>query len=422
MTHDRPRHVAVFVHRYPPALGGAESYCRRLCDYLAAHGDRVTVFTTTALELKDFRYPSPRPTEKDEPEANPRVRRFRPVTFPFRRYILKAVSLVPHRPWQAAAQPSGPVCPDMAVAAAEFDGPLDAVHALAFPYSFPILGGLRLARRRGVPFFLTPFLHLGDPLGPRDRTRRQYARPHLKWLLRHADGVFVQTPTEFRAVVGIGVPEERVILQGLGVDQAECTGGDRAGTRRSWGIAAEEFVVGHLANASVEKGTVDLLKATAAENLRVVLAGPAMPNFERFWEGYGRKDLVMRLGAVDEARKRDFYAGIDAFALPSRTDSFGLVLLEAWANAKPIVAYCAGGPADLVRDGVDGWLVPCGDGAALGERLRMLGGDADMRARFGAAGRMRVPTEFAWGPKLELVRAAMRGDKTDTDDTDQDKG
>ena len=396
-----PRHIAQFAHRYPPALGGAESYCRRLCDYHASQGDRVTVFTTTAVELNEFWKLTPRPPLNGEPGGNPAIRRFRPVTFPLRRYVLKALSLVPVRPWQAALQASNPLCPDMAVAATRFDGPLDAVHAMAFPYSFPILCALRLARRRRVPFFLTPFLHLGDPLDPRDRTRRQYTRPHLRWLLKQADGIFVQTPTERRAVLDMGIAEDRVILQGLGVDPPECTGGDRAAARAAWGIAAGEFVVGHLANASVEKGTVDLLTAAASAQVRVVLAGPAMPNFERFWPGFERKDLVTRLGPVSDSQKRDFYAGIDAFALPSRTDSFGLVLLEAWANAKPVLAYRAGGPADLIRDGIDGWLVRCGDVAALAERLR------PCPASMGAAGLARVPVEFAWEPKLRLVREAM---------------
>jgi len=409
MDRERPLHVAQFVHRYPPALGGAEAYCERLCGYLVGCGDRVTVFTTTALELNDFQFRSEVMIPTDEDSGSQRIRRFRPMTFPLRRYILKSLSLIPHRPWQAATQPSGPVCPDLATAAASFDEPLDAVHAMAFPYTFPIVCAYRLARRRGVPFFLTPFLHLGDPLDPRDRTRRQYTRPHLRWLLRRADGVFVQTPSEHRAVVKLGLPENRVHLQGLGVDAAECTGGDREKARAAWGFAPEEVAIGHLANASIEKGTVDLLTAVARENLRVVLAGPAMPNFERFWQTFPRKDLVTRLGPLGDSQKRDFYAGIDAFALPSRTDSFGLVLLEAWAAAKPVIAYRAGGPADLVRQGADGWLVPCGDVAALALALSECGRDGGRRASFGANGRARIAAEFAWEPKLAMVRLVMWG-------------
>ena len=84
---------------------------------------------------------------------------------------------------------------DSDVARAFALGRLDAVHAAAFPYSYPIVCGLRLARRRGVPFLLTPFLHLGDPADPRDRTRRQYTAPHLRWLLRQAYSPITWAPS-----------------------------------------------------------------------------------------------------------------------------------------------------------------------------------------------------------------------------------
>ena len=58
---------------------------------------------------------------------------------------------------------------------------------------------------------------------------------------------------------------------------------------------------------------------------------------------------MRRLGPLTDAEKRDFFAGIDLFALPSRSDSFGLVLLEAWANGVANVAYRAGGVADVIQ-------------------------------------------------------------------------
>ena len=47
-------HVAHFIQRYPPALGGSEAYFARLGDYLDANGDDVTVWTTTAVNLSEF--------------------------------------------------------------------------------------------------------------------------------------------------------------------------------------------------------------------------------------------------------------------------------------------------------------------------------------------------------------------------------
>jgi glycosyltransferase involved in cell wall biosynthesis len=339
------------------------------------------------------------------------VNRFPPLTFPLGRYILKALSLLPVRPWQLLTSPSNPVMPGMWRDAGRYAGPLDAVHATAFPYGFPLVCGLRLARRRKVPFLLTPFLHLGDPTDPHDRTRRQYTSPALVWLLTQADRVFVQTPSEFELAASLGVKRERLMLQGLGVEASECTGGNRHAARAAWGVG-DAFVVGHLANNSVEKGTVDLVTALGSprdegECVRVVLAGPAMPNFLHFWQSFPHQSSVTRLGVLTDSQKRDFFAGIDAFCLPSRTDSFGLVLLEAWANDKPVVAYRAGGPADLIRDGVDGFLVKCGDVADLRAKLLQLATDRELARRMGEAGRQRVATDFGWERSLRLVREAV---------------
>ena len=154
------------------------------------------------------------------------VRRYRPMRFLARRYILKAASFIPIRPLQCLTAPCNPVCPAMWSDAGGFEGPIDAVHATAFPYSFPIICALRLARSRDVPFFITPFLHLGNIDDPSDRTRRQYTAPHLRWLLRQSDGIFVQTRGERDLAESLGVLPERIHLQGLGVYAAECTGGD----------------------------------------------------------------------------------------------------------------------------------------------------------------------------------------------------
>src|SRR5437588_8052435 len=141
------------------------------------------------------------------------------------------------------------------------DRPFDVVHATAFPYAWPIVCGLRLARRLCVPFLLTPFLHLGDPDNPRDRTRRAYTSPALLSLVHAAERVFVQTQVEWDGLVERGIAEDKLVLLGMGVDPFECTGGDWRRARYAWGVGPNEIVIGHLANQSEEKGSVDLLRA-----------------------------------------------------------------------------------------------------------------------------------------------------------------
>jgi glycosyltransferase involved in cell wall biosynthesis len=162
----------------------------------------------------------------------------------------------------------------------------------------------------------------------------------------------------------------------------------------------------------VEKGTVDLLRAAEAlwrggVTFHVVLAGPEMPNFRRYFATFGDAPRVRRLGVLTEEQKRDFFAGIDVFALPSRSDSFGLVLLEAWANGLPNLAYRAGGPAELVRDGRDGLLARCGDVDDLAAGIARLVGEPNLRHALGSEGRRRAENEFGWDNKLRLVREVM---------------
>jgi glycosyltransferase involved in cell wall biosynthesis len=405
--------IAHFVQRYPPARGGSEAYFARLGKYLIQAGHPVTVFTSTALDLEAFWSKRGRCLDVGaRMEDGILVRRYGLARWPARRYILKLLSFLPNRLWQCLTLPCNPICPGMWRDAGRPEQQFDLVHATAFPYAWPIVCGLRLARRLRIPFLLTPFLHLGDPDDPRDATRRAYTTPALLSLIRAADRVFVQTQGELAELERQGIRPGKIILQGLGVEPADCTGGDREGIRRTLGIGPGEVVVGHLANNSREKGSVDLL--LAAQKLwqrgllvRLVLAGPEMPNFLQFWRSFEKSlpnpRVVLRLGELDEQQKINFFAGLDMFALPSRSDSFGLVLLEAWANGLPNVAYRAGGVVDIIRHERDGLLVRCGDVDGLAGALARLIQDADFRARLASGGKRRLASQFRWEDKLELV-------------------
>jgi glycosyltransferase involved in cell wall biosynthesis len=416
---DDAMRLAHFIQRYPPALGGSEAYFARLSRWCAAQGDDVTVFTTNAVALEAFwsSQGNTLPASR-EVEAGVSVRRYPLLRIPGRRWLLKALSLIPQRAWQCLTLPCNPIAPAMWRDAGSEPLSFDAVHASAFPYAFPIVCGRRLARRLRIPFFITPFLHLGDPDDPRNRTRRGYTAPALRWLLNEADGAFVQTPSERDAAHALGVPDKRIILQGLGVEPSECTGGDRAQARRRWNLPDDACVVGHLANQSWEKGTNDLLQALEPlwrrqRPIHLLLAGPQMPNFTRFWQAFAARcpeyarNKVRQLGSLTDADKRAFYASIDVFALPSRSDSFGLVLLEAWANGVPNVAYRAGGIADVIQHERDGLLVPCGSIDALTIALERLCDDIDIRIDLGLCGQARLPREFRWDDKLALVRRTI---------------
>ena len=102
------------------------------------------------------------------------------------------------------------------------------------------------------------------------------------------------------------------------------------------------------------------------------------------------------LGLVDEPTKHRLLASSTLLALPSQVDTFGIVFLEAWLHAKPVIGAEAGGIPDLVHDGENGLLVPFGDVAALAAAVRSLVEGPDLAARLGGEGRRQVLERYTW--------------------------
>jgi phosphatidylinositol alpha-mannosyltransferase len=120
---------------------------------------------------------------------------------------------------------------------------------------------------------------------------------------------------------------------------------------------------------------------------------------------------IRALGKVDDATKWDELAAADVLCAPSlRGESFGMVLTEAFAAGTPVVASNIPGYRDVVRDGVDGVLVPPGDAQALAEVLRDLHEEPERRAEMARAAVHDVQ-RFAWprvaGEVLEAYEDAI---------------
>jgi phosphatidyl-myo-inositol alpha-mannosyltransferase len=105
---------------------------------------------------------------------------------------------------------------------------------------------------------------------------------------------------------------------------------------------------------------------------------------------------VTALGRIDDAERQAVLADADVLAAPSLGgESFGMVLTEAFAAGRPVVASDIAGYRDVVTDGVDGLLVPRGDATRLAETLRDLALDRDRTAELGAAAG-RTAARYAW--------------------------
>jgi hypothetical protein len=106
-------------------------------------------------------------------------------------------------------------------------------------------------------------------------------------------------------------------------------------------------------------------------------------------------DRVTFAGQVSEEELYRHYANADIFCLPSRFESFGLVLVEAMVFGKPVVAMKIGGMQEIVQDGVNGFLAKPEDAAALAAALRRLIENEDLRQECGLQSRLRYEQHFS---------------------------
>lgn len=118
-------------------------------------------------------------------------------------------------------------------------------------------------------------------------------------------------------------------------------------------------------------------------------------------ERLGVSDRVVFAGYRDDVPA--LLAGCDVFCLPSRAEGLPLVVLEAMAAGKPVVATAVGGVPELVVHGATGLLVAAGDIDALRRALADLLADAERARRLGEAGRERVRTSFTAAAASERI-------------------
>jgi glycosyltransferase involved in cell wall biosynthesis len=171
-------------------------------------------------------------------------------------------------------------------------------------------------------------------------------------------------------------------------------------------------VIGTVSRLLEQKG-VHVLIAAFAECLRrhqarsLVIAGdgPARGSLEAMVRDLGLAAHVHFLGHVPHERLRAVVETFDIFGFPSFGEGFGLVLLEAMACEKPVVASNVLAIPEIVRHEETGLLVPAGDATAMAQALLRLTESPDLRRRFGQAGRQRAEKEFT---VERMVRETMQ--------------
>ncbi len=222
-----------------------------------------------------------------------------------------------------------------------------------------------------------------------------------------SDAICVSCPEEERQFRRLyGDPAGRIEIVPPAVEHAFFAPGDRDGARRAVGLPADRRVilfVGRLQPLKAPDLAISALAALDRDDALLVVVGGASGT-----DGadYTRRtqQLVAALGLGAQVRfvepqphhiLSSYYRAADVVIVPSRSESFGLVALEAAACGVPVVASAVGGLLNVVHDGVTGHLVDGRDPARFGRAIAHLLDDPLGAAAMGAAAAVRA-RRFTW--------------------------
>jgi glycosyltransferase involved in cell wall biosynthesis len=344
--------LCLYTATFLPTIGGAELVLHELATQLTGLGHRITVLA-----------PSVRHADNRLAAAY-RVRRYqRPSSkrFGVRQVLLYLLHEYWRRPFEVL------LC-----------------HG-AYP---PAYVGATFKRWCRVPLVVRP--HGADVL-PGEYIR---AHPRLAGRLRRAlaaaDLVIAQSAFLQREILALGVSPLKVRLIPNGVHVADFQRDlPESPFPDPYALAVGSF--------SRKKGFDVLLRAFASlahevPGLHLVIAGAGreLPAYTAFVQAAGLQARVHFVGIVQGAQKARFYRHCRFFVCPSRREPFATVNLEALAAGKPIVATAVGGNVEVVVDGVNGFLVPADEPAALAAAMRRLLREPTLAERMGRQSAQRA--------------------------------
>src|SRR5262249_17679584 len=363
-------HILQIYKDYFPVLGGIENHVRDLSEALAARGHRVTVLVTSLNRHTMTEQPRPGLT------------------------VIKAA-----RALHLASTPLSLAMPRIAR-----DLRPDVVH-LHFPYPPGDLAAMALPDR--VPLVMT---YHSDIV--RQRALLRVYRPLMELTLRRAARIL---PTSPNYLVSPPFPRRhaaRCTVVPLGIDADRFARADPrriAATRARYNAPLLLFV-GRL---RYYKGLHILLDAMPGVRGQLLIGGegPERERLERQAAQLGVAERVHFLGGIPDEELPVLFQSADVFVMPAhlRAEALGLAQIEALASGLPCVSTELGtGTSFANRHGETGLVIAPGDVPALTAALNSLLADAELRARFGAAGRRRVAALFTRAHMVDSVEMIYR--------------
>lgn len=288
--------------------------------------------------------------------------------------------------------------------------PVDALHA---NYWLSAVAAHRLKHELDLPLVATfhTLARVKADAGDAEPTSRVVAEEAV---IGCCDTICASNPVEAEQLVELyGAPADRIEMVPPGVDHAFFSPGDRNGARQALGLDDRPTLL-FVGRIQPLKGLTVAVRALAElrdRRARLVVVGGAsgtegpveLARVRDLIDGLGLAGRVRFVEPMPHHQLSTYYRAADVVVVPSRSESFGLVALEAAACGAPVVASDVGGLRTLVADGETGYLVDSREPSAFAARVDELIADPFLAHRMGVEATRRAD-RFAWSTTAGRLR------------------
>lgn len=379
-------------HAYHPVVGGAELICKKVSEILASQGHEVQILTTDVSAVQAYyEFGINRVVEPDQVIAGVQVKRLK---FSGGLYRASGWADAKLRPRGLARRITGRtrqfLYSRLDRRITKEIGRMRPDVVMTMPHVVVNVQAVLAARSRiDFPLVMVPMLHDHTPNVDLNSTTKA---------LSFADAVVALTRHEAdRLTDAYGVAREKIFLASVGIDVDPDFVPQAVRPKR----------VVFLGRQVKSKGIGDLIEAMQLiwpqhSDVELAIAGVRVPESAQVDAQIAAlperwRNRVKDFGMVSDAEKATLLRTSRCLVLPSKTESFGMVILEAWANATPAVAWDLPVFRSIIEDGETGLLADPDDGPkALANSIMRLLNAPDVAARMGFAGHRKALNTYSW--------------------------
>ena len=398
-------YITHVIQRYFPAISGSELYFQRLSENLI-NRHKIKVTCSNALDFNVFGNSNGKLVDENFSIIN-KVPIYR---FPIKyQYIINKFPLIGYKRIKNLLKKisklrippvdlyniliNGPNCPDLLNFLLKSDH--DLIHSTCFPFSTNLYA-LITGKIKKVPTLVTPFFHFANS---------RYQDKALLRILKMFDKILTCSSLESKYIIQNSLNKnikEKIIQIKMGVDFKKFRKAEPSKLKSKFGIESCPMIL-FCGYKNYEKGAIHLLQSIKyvlkdISNVIYFFIGPSTKGFNIEKKKLSKtiRKHIINIGVVpyDNLKiKINSFAAADIYAMPSRSDAYGISFLEAMACKKPVIGANIGATPEIIKNNYTGILVPFGAPKILAKNIIKLLKNQNQRQELGENGYNQIKNQ-----------------------------